>query len=86
MSADVIHTESGVSAFTGKPFVVVRWGKERGQLTPAEARELGLSILAAAEAAESDVAVHRVLLTELGVSAQTAAGVIALMRTARSGQ
>jgi len=33
-----IHIVSGVSAFTGKGFVQMRWGSEAGQLTPAQAR------------------------------------------------
>jgi hypothetical protein len=65
VSADggVLESVSGVSLFTGEPFVTLRWGQNSGQLTPAEARELAMSILAAAEAAESDAAVVKVLRT-----------------------
>jgi len=63
VSADggVLESVSGVSLFTGEPFVTLRWGQNSGQSTPAEARELAMSILAAAEAAESDAAVVKAL-------------------------
>ncbi len=57
MSSDMINMESGVSAFTGKGFVTLRWGKESGQLTPEEAEQHGLAIIATAMAARHDAAV-----------------------------
>lgn len=63
MSADggMLETTAGVSIFTGEPFVSLRWGQSSGQLTPAEARKLGMDILAVAEAAESDAVVVQAL-------------------------
>lgn len=61
MSTDEIHVESGVSLFDGKPFVVLRWGKESGQLSPEEARTHAMWILACANAAESDAVVVAML-------------------------
>lgn len=61
MNNDTIHVESGVSLFDGKPFVVMRWGKEAGQLSPQEARTHALRILACANAAESDSVVVEML-------------------------
>lgn len=58
---DVIDSTSGVSLFDGSPFVVIRWAQEAGQLTPERARELALSILEAADAAEFDAGLIRVL-------------------------
>lgn len=57
--------QSGVSMFTGEGFCTIRAegnvdGKDvllRGQLSPEEVRQFGLSWLAAAEAAASDAAV-----------------------------
>lgn len=60
-TSEVIHVESGVSLFNGNPFVVMRWGKESGQLSPEEARTHALWILACANAAESDAVVVTML-------------------------
>lgn len=49
-----ITVTSGVSERRCVPFVAVHWNGEHGQLTPDEARTFGLSIIAAAEAAEFD--------------------------------
>lgn len=51
---DNIWIETMVSASTGEPFVTLRWYDHSGNLTPQEAREHALSILAAADACESD--------------------------------
>lgn len=49
-----ITVTSGVSASRCVGFVQIHWNGEHGQLTPDEARAFGLSIIAAAEAAEFD--------------------------------
>ena len=56
-----IDIQSGVSVYSGDGFVTLHWGKEHGQLTPAEARAHGAYVIAAAEAAEHDAAVYAVL-------------------------
>jgi hypothetical protein len=61
LDAGMIEMTSGVSAFTGNPFVVVQWGAKTGQLTPAETREMALHFLSCADAAESDAAVMKQL-------------------------
>jgi len=78
-------TESGVSATTGEPFVRVTWEgpEESGQFTVAEARELGLTILGAAEAAVTDAALMRWLTTTMGLDLPRAASVMSDYRVAR---
>lgn len=78
----VLWSESGVSLFTGEPFVTLRWGGEAGQCTPDRARETAMSILAAAEAAESDAAVVRVLRAT-GVGEPAVAQFIVELRATR---
>jgi hypothetical protein len=54
-------TESGVS-LEGDAFCILRWGdKHVGCLTPDEMRQLGLVMMAAAEAAEQDAGVVRLM-------------------------
>lgn len=43
-----------VSASDRNGYVLLKWGKETGKLTPEEARQHALSILEAAEATEAD--------------------------------
>lgn len=57
----MIEVTNGVSLFDHSPFVHIKWGTEKGQLTPDEARAFALSIIAAAECAESDAALFRVM-------------------------
>lgn len=79
-----LRTESGVSASSGEPFVVLVWeGDDRGQLTIDEARELGLVLLGAAEAAITDAALIRWLTTTMGLDLARAAAVMADYRVAR---
>ena len=78
-------TESGVSAATGEPFVKLTWeGPDpSGQLTVVEARELGLTILGAAEAAITDAALMHWLQHTMGLDLARAAGVMSDYRVAR---
>lgn len=76
-----IDMHSGVSLFTGKPFVTLRWGKSSGQLTPQEAEQHGLAVIATAMAARIDAAVFAELTETLGVDKQTAGRFIAGLRT-----
>jgi hypothetical protein len=79
----ILHTSSGVSAFTGKPFVLASWGVESGQLTPDEARALALRIVEAAAAAEHDALVLRWLQERMDLPADTAAQALVDLRELR---
>jgi len=78
-------TESGVSSTTGEPFVRIVWEGDdpAGQMTVAEARDLGLTILGAAEAAVTDAALIRWLTTTMGLDLGRAAAVMSDYRVAR---
>jgi hypothetical protein len=78
-------TQSGVSAQTGEPFITLTWeGPDpSGQMTVPEARELGLTILGAAEAAITDAALMRWLTTTMGLELAQAASVMSDYRVAR---
>jgi hypothetical protein len=79
--AESLEMESGVNKRL-EPFVHVRWGAEIGQLSPAEARQHGLAMLEAAEAAEADAALLRGL-RELDVDEQTGFALLRLIRENR---
>ena len=53
-SDNTIYVETMVASRTLAPAVVLRWNDADCQMTPDEARQHGLKILAAADAAESD--------------------------------
>lgn len=74
--------EGGVSADTGEPFCVVRWANERGQLSPEELRQFGLSAIAVAENAERDAAVVK-WLKGVGYSDREAGAFLMQMRETR---
>ena len=78
----MIWSYSGVSAFTGEPFVTLRWGSESGQQSPEQARELALSILRAADASEMDALLVK-QLGEIGVDEQAALRFLVDLRHAR---
>jgi len=82
MDNDMITMESGVSAFNGKGFVVLRWGKEKGQLTPEEAEQHGLAVIQTAMAARHDAAVFAEMTdsTALDIPKDTAARFIGSLR------
>lgn len=84
MSGGVLEAASGVSAFTGEGFVLLTWGTNSGQMTPDEARQLGLHIIEAADAAVADaIVVH--LLKGIGVTNDSAAGFLRDIRDHRRG-
>lgn len=84
--AGTIEVTSGVSAFTGEPFCHVQWGKESGQLTPNEVRQMALLWLGAAEAAEQDAIVFQLIREELEFPPELAAQFIQRMRAIRDAQ
>lgn len=76
---------SGVSVFTGEPFVHIRLdGRLIGQVDPETARRIGLDALAVAEAAESDALIVRLLTETVGLDEQAALSFLVAMRDARS--
>ncbi len=85
-----IDMESGVSLFTGEPFVqivVVADGAPvaRGQLPPAEVRRHALAYLEAAEAAETDALVWHMLREEVGMSEEAVGTFLTALRARRAG-
>lgn len=82
----VLHVESMVSAFTGKPKVSVMWKpspdapEAAGSFSPAAARNHGLACLEAAEAAEHDAAFHAMLREQGATEQEAAAGVLTIRR------
>jgi hypothetical protein len=80
---DTINVFSGVSAFTGDGFVVVRWGTESGQLSPAAARQHALHVLECADAAENDALTQAVLREDIGLDVDTAARFLVAIRNRR---
>lgn len=85
----IIGVTSGVSE-AGEPFIAVRATAEDdrfvllGQLTPDELRQQAMYFLAAAEAAETDALVYKVL-GGMGMEPSGRARFIALLREARPG-
>jgi hypothetical protein len=83
---------SGVSAFTGEPFIAMEAtfgdGSRRraGQLTPIEARQHALAVLEAAEAAVHDAAVVRWLQVRMELEPQAAVTVLCELRGFRQDQ
>lgn len=83
-----VDIESGVSLFTGEGFCTVTAAAAdddtvlRGQLTPAEVRDMALAWLTAAEAAEHDAAVFAEL-GSLGLDDEVRAAFIRALRERR---
>lgn len=88
---DRIDVESGVSVFSGEPFVTMRWGRSKGQLSPEEAIKHAEMVIGAAAAATVDAAVWAELTSpdglELpkGVASAFMAGVRARVSKAKDG-
>lgn len=79
----MINMTSGVSAFSGDPFIAMHWGAESGQFTPDQARQHALKILECAEAAESDAAIVSWAETKMGMDKQTAVLILKDLREFR---
>jgi hypothetical protein len=78
-----ISAESGVSAGTGRGFVMVTWNDEEGQFDPEIAKGLGQSIIDAAYSAEHDAYFIAFLVNKIGLSRGVAAAALGDLRTAR---
>lgn len=84
--ADMIHLESGVSIYTGEPFVKIDWGEQHGQLTPENARAHAMFILKCADAAISDAFLWHFLCETAGLPEEKAATALMLFRDYRDGR
>lgn len=73
---ETIEVKSKIASRTLEPFVELHWGEMGGELTPTEARQHALLILAAADAAESDSFVAQYFGTMPGATMQDIAEVI----------
>lgn len=51
---DTIQIETMLASRSLKGKVILRWGTEEGELSPYEAREHAMKVMAAADAAETD--------------------------------
>lgn len=81
-----IYITPGVSAFTGHGYIRLDWGETSGQLTIAEARQHGLAILEAAEAAEMDAAMWAFAKTMLHTDDAGAAAILNELRAFRKSE
>jgi hypothetical protein len=82
--SEQISIETIVSNRDGKPYVVLKWGQESGQLTPEQARQHALSILEAAEAAEGDAFITEWVTDRIGADGERAVMLLREFRAYRS--
>lgn len=66
MSKSTITIKSIYGARERVPSVVIEWGENSGQLTPTEARTLGMRFFEAAENAEQDAFMFEMVKEHLG--------------------
>ncbi|MCC6959428.1 MAG: hypothetical protein IT301_06235 [Dehalococcoidia bacterium] len=78
---DTIWVHSHVSAKLGEPYVVLSWGANAAQMTPAEALTHAAGIVEAAHAAIYDAYLAKAMG---GIDAQVGA-ILLLLRNAREG-
>ena len=67
MGERILEVESSVTR-EGKPFLIVSWGEQRGQVSPEEARHQAQVFLEAAEAAEQDAFLVSFMRETLGMT------------------
>jgi|SRR5882724_5102844 len=81
---EVIWVSSIVSQRTHEGMVQVQWGGKACQLPIADARQLGMQFLEAAEAAESDAGIFHVLTAKVGAEEGIAYTVLQDIRNYRN--
>jgi hypothetical protein len=81
--SDTIHMQSGVSGFTGDPFITLDWGENHAQFTPEEARAHAFAILETAEAAESDAFMFKFAIDKANQTPERAALMLTKFREGR---
>lgn len=79
----VMMVESMVASKTKNPMVIFRWGNNRGELTPVEARQYCFQILEACEAAIQDASLYRAAINDMKLDDQAAFGLITAVRNNR---
>lgn len=75
-TSEQISIESLVSGRDGQPYVQLSWGRERGQLTPAEAMAHATEVIGAAQAAITDAFLFTFLKERVGTDDGHAAAVL----------
>jgi hypothetical protein len=65
-SHSIIRIETMYGAKERIPSVILQWGVEKGQLSPAEARIHAMKVLEAADAAEGDAFIFEFTRSRLG--------------------
>lgn len=85
MTDKIILVTSGYGGNTQRPFVMIEAEElDRPiQLSPDEARNLGINLMQAAEAAESDQSIVEFGMKKLNLSLQEAAGLLVQFREVR---
>lgn len=79
----IMQVESMVASKTKNPMVIFRWGSNRGELSPIEARGYAMQIIEASEAAVQDASLYRAATNELKLDEHAAFGLITAVRNNR---
>jgi hypothetical protein len=79
----VMNVESMVASKTKLPMVIFKWGVNRGELSPIEARGYAMQILEACEAATQDAALYSGIVETMGLDEQKAFAMITMVREHR---
>jgi hypothetical protein len=82
---DAISVSSGYGQASQRGFVDLTLNETRSQMDPAKAREVGLMLIEAAEAAVSDEIVMALLRDKIGLDADRVAYVLLDLREIRQG-
>jgi hypothetical protein len=80
---DDIQFSSIVSSKTGNPFVIMKWGKEEGKLTPQEAMAHGAAVMQTAMAAILDAQIVQWAMQKLDMPQEKAVMLLRLFRDKR---
>ncbi len=81
-----IWVETMVASRTGEPAVVLRWYDHSGELSPKEARAFAMTVLEAADAAESDAFLCKFAVDKIGLDKQRMAHLLNEFRKYREEQ
>lgn len=86
LDPDMIMVSSMVATRTGEPLVILRWFTSVAQFPPAQARDLALNLLDAAEAANTDAFLMGFVSQTLGGRPEDGAQILAGFRKFRAQQ
>jgi hypothetical protein len=84
LEPDLIQVSSMVSSQTREPMVLVRWFTNIAHFSIAQARELALNLLDAAEAAQSDAFIMAFAVDQVKVPVEKAGGLLMEFRKFRA--